>query len=407
MSETDMSMRDGKDEIHDASPNNLHDESFVAAIPEINNQPQTPLLVNRPTTAQTRGSTTSSGGGMVSLDNFENMMMAFFATPRGKQLFAGQSLTPHTGLTTSMENPSTPINNINNIKSSVTTTVTNPTISNNPVVSDRRPAKIKSPTLKYGGPGSNLEEWTQAWKVHFIVAQITSETERIGMAQQSLTGVAQKWYLQLASTQDEIPFKSFAEMCARFHRMWEPDVDIGYWLQQFFQLKCGPSIATFCGQFSVMFAKVKPHISDFVAMHLFLIALPGALKMEIKGRNPDNLQDALDWATRLERFSPHLVTGGKPAQGATSKPFGNKNGNNGRAHQNASNSGSSAAPASSSGGDNAVKKKKVPTRPCKHCAKEGHMDYDCPSAPSKSKQAAKNTVALTGSALGGAAPVKA
>ena len=53
-----MSMRDGKDEIHDASPNTLHDESFVAAIPEINNQPQTPLLVNRPTTAQTRGSTT-------------------------------------------------------------------------------------------------------------------------------------------------------------------------------------------------------------------------------------------------------------------------------------------------------------------------------------------------------------
>jgi hypothetical protein len=405
---------EGKEE-QDTSPVQSTDESFVTSIPEINNNNmQSPLLINRPGTTQVRGSTTNIGGALVSVDNFENLMMAFLSTPRGKQIFATQSASPPPVAAVSMENPritSLDINNNNDINtSSVPSSINNPTTLHS---SDRKPVKIKPPNMKYGGPGSNLEEWTQAWKVHFIVARITSETERIGMAQQTLTGVAQKWYLQLASTQDEIPFKSFADMCARFHRMWEPDVDVGYWLQQLFQLKCGSSVATFCGQFTVTYAKVKQHISDFVAMHLLLIALPGALKMEIKGRNPETLQDALDWATRLERFSPHLVTGVKPAAGVVANQNGNKNrNNNGRTNQtspNVSQPSSSAAPSSgsSSGGSSTTKKKKVPTRPCKHCGQEGHMDYDCPSSTTKSKQSGKNTVSLTGNALGGAAPVKA
>jgi hypothetical protein len=272
--------------------------------------------------------------------------------------------------------------------------------------------KFQTPKVKYSGVVGTLESWTTEWKNFFRSDGVVDEIEKIGLVRESLSGPVKSWYINLTGTDIENDFKSFDEMVEHFRRRWEPGVDISYWYEKFFSLRCSSSIRDFSNDFTVIYQKLRSVVPSHVALQLYLFLVPERLRLELRLRNTTTLEETIDLAVRMELFAPHLISSPTVrVNGQFQAPRSNNNNNNNGSKQQPRPSQTSTPPAVKTDQGKTVK---VPSRPCRFC-QGAHMDYECPSAPPearkrKGKPATPNvsgsSTAVVSSSVGGSAPAK-
>jgi hypothetical protein len=297
-------------------------------------------------------------------------MLQYLQTPDGRRALS--EMLPSLGFS-NFGDPSVfnnSINNINNIS----------TLSKSSSISSTRHIKIPRPTGKYAGVPGTLERWVNEWRIYFRTDNITDETQKIGLAQTSLSGEVRTWYYTYVSANDDNFFASFELMVARFRSLYEPGIDISHWFEKFYLLRCGNSIRQYATDFMCYYEKIKGEINEGAATQFFMVHLPGPLRMEIKLRDPQGLQSTLQMAVKIETFSPHLVFGHSRSSPTNVRPTSSITPAAPRSPQKQTNQQNTPAATPAS-----PKKVRVPTRPCRHCQDPTHMDYDCPTLPKKDK----------------------
>jgi len=283
--------------------------------------------------------------------------------------------------------------------------------------------KFPRPSVKFNGTSGTLDKWADAWRVWFLHDNLTCERSKIGVAAQSLNGAAQDWYNQLVAKQTKIPFETFDALVSELHASFEPRVNASYWWREFFGVAFHSSVTEFIRDFRIARGRVDPPLPEVFAIEYFKYRLPAAFRVALEGEQPEDLKEHFDVATQLEITHPHLLRSHQQNNNRNNDRRAVKHAVSGISLSASSsssrtpspiNSGSSSSSNSSPNNSPPKKKVRVPTRPCKHCGQEGHMDWDCPTNSSKNNNSnnsnnnnkAKGTVTLSGNALGGTAPGK-